>query len=364
MATILVVDDRREHRKATRLVLERAGHHVIETQDGQEALERARLEKPDLVLSDVLMPGMDGFTLCRRAQEDEALRHVPFVFVTGTFADPSYAQFASELGAVEVLPKPIDSRSLRNAVDRALQRGAAPDATERLKTLDDGAFHARHIGVVTNKLEEKIAELEAANAELRRGELRLRDMLGAVVGTISKMVELRDPYTTGHERRVGDLAIAIGTALGIDTHGLDGLRIGGYLHDVGKIAMPSSILSKPGRLTDVERALIRAHAEIGHEVLSGIDFPWPIAEMTRQHHERLDGSGYPRGLRGDEILLEARILAVADTVEAMTSHRPYRPAVGLALALDEIERGRGVLYDPEVVDACLQLFREGRFAFD
>jgi putative two-component system response regulator len=364
MATILVVDDRREHRKATRLVLERAGHQVIESRDGLEALERARFDKPDLVLSDVLMPGMDGFTLCRRAQEDVSLRHVPFVFMTGTFADPRYAQFASELGAVEVLPKPIDSRSLRSAVDRALQRGPTPDATERLRTLDDGTFHARHIGVVTTKLEEKIAELEAANAELRRGELRLRDMLGAVVGTISKMVELRDPYTTGHERRVGSLAIAIGTSLGYDTHGLDGLRIGGYLHDVGKIAMPSSILSKPGRLTDVERALIRAHSQIGYEILSGIEFPWPIAEMTWQHHERLDGSGYPRGLRGDEILLDARIIAVADIVEAMTSHRPYRPALGLVQALDEIEEGRGVLYDPQVVDACLQLFREGLFTFD
>ena len=188
-------------------------------------------------------------------------------------------------------------------------------------------------------------------------------MLDAVVGTISKMVELRDPYTTGHERRVGDLASSIGASLGFDDERLDGLRIGGYLHDVGKIAMPSSILSKPGRLSDVERALIRAHAEIGFEILSGIEFPWPIAEMARQHHERIDGSGYPRGLRGEDTLLEARILAVADTVEAMTSHRPYRPAVGLALALYEIERGRGVLYDADVVDACLQLFRERRFTF-
>ena len=363
MATILVVDDRREHRKATRQVLERAGHRVVETADGQEALERARAEAPDLVLSDVMMPGMDGVTLCRRVQEDPALRRIPFVFVTGTFADPQYKQFAAELGAVAVLSKPVDAQSLRDAVDAALERGASTDATLRLAALDEDAFHARHIDVVNSKLVEKIAELEAANARLRGSEVRLRDMLDAVVQTISKMVEVRDPYTTGHERRVGDLATAIGQSLGFDGERLDGLRIGGYLHDVGKVAMPSEILSKPGRLSDVERALIRAHAQIGYDILSGIDFPWRIADMAWQHHERLDGSGYPRGLRGTEILLEARILAVADTVEAMTSHRPYRPAVGLALALEEIERGRGILYDAPAVDVCLRLLRDGRFEF-
>lgn len=188
-------------------------------------------------------------------------------------------------------------------------------------------------------------------------------MPGAVVETISKVVELRDPYTTGHERRVGDLATAIGEALGCEADMLDGLRIGGYLHDVGKIAMPAEILSKPGQLSEGEQTFIRAHAQIGHGILSGIDFPWPIAEMAWQHHERLDGSGYPRGLRGDDVLPEARILAVADTVEAMTSHRPYRPAVGLDAALAQIAQGRGVEYDATVVDACLALFREGRFQF-
>jgi CheY-like chemotaxis protein len=143
MATILVVDDRREHRKATRQVLERAGHRVIETDGGQAALDRARIERPDLVLSDVLMPGMDGFTLCRRAQEDADLRHVPFVFMSGTFSDPRYEQCAAELGAVAVLPKPLDAISLRSAVDRALLRGAATDANGRPESLDEGASNAR-----------------------------------------------------------------------------------------------------------------------------------------------------------------------------------------------------------------------------
>ena len=162
---------------------------------------------------------------------------------------------------------------------------------------------------------------------------------------------------------MSDLAVAIAGALGYDSERLDGLRIAGCLHDVGKIAVPSEILTKPGRLSDTEFTLIQAHAQIGYDILSGIEFPTQVAEMTRQHHERLDGSGYPRGLVGDEILPEARILAVADVVEAMSSHRPYRPSRGLEQALAEIEQGRGRIYDPEAVDVCLRLFREDGFCF-
>jgi putative nucleotidyltransferase with HDIG domain len=175
------------------------------------------------------------------------------------------------------------------------------------------------------------------------------------------MIEYRDPYTTGHEKRVGDVAAAIGRSMGFEESRINGLRIAGYLHDVGKIAIPAEILTKPGRLRAIERTLIQAHAEIGFDILSGIDFPWEIAEMVHQHHERLDGSGYPRGLRGDQILLEARILAVADVAEAMTSHRPYRPARGPELALEELRRGCGEVYDTCAVEACIRLFEEGRF---
>jgi len=363
MATILVVDDRAEHRRLMRRVLERDGHRVFDTTDGAEALALARVESLDLVLSDVLMPGMDGFTLCRRLQADPKLRHVPFIFVTGTFGDEKYRAFARELGASRILNKPFDTQSLRNVVNEVLDDSRS-DATMRFASLDDSAFHARHVEAVNLKLAEKVGELEAANERLRDSEAHAQALLGSVVETITKMVEYRDPYTTGHERRVGDLATAMGRVLGLDGRELDGLRIGGYLHDVGKIALPTEILAKPGRLTAVEFSLIKAHSQIGHDILAGIDFPWQVAQMALQHHERLDGSGYPRGLRGEGILREARILAVADTVEAMTSHRPYRPAVGLAMALDEIERGRGRLYDADAVDTCLQLFREEHFRFE
>lgn len=363
MATILVVDDRAEHRRLMRRVLERDGHRVVDTADGSEALTLARTELPDLVLSDILMPGMDGFTLCRRLQADPDLRHVPFIFVTGTFGDDKYQQFAKEVGASRILNKPFDTQALRTAVSEVLD-DFKPDATMRFARLDDSSFYERHAEAVNLKLAEKVGELEAANERLRASESRAQSMLTGVVQTITKMVEYRDPYTTGHEQRVGNLATAIGRALGMDGPELDGLRIGGYLHDVGKIALPTEILAKPGKLTAVEFSLIKAHSQIGHEILSGIDFPWQIAQMALQHHERLDGSGYPGGLRGDAILKEARIIAVADTVEAMTSHRPYRPAIGQEKALQEIASGRGRLYDADAVDACLVLFRDGQFRFE
>ena len=298
-----------------------------------------------------------------KLQEDVALRHVPFVFVTATYGEQRYQEFASEVGAARVLLKPFDAQALRDVVRDALKQGAPVDVTQRLERLNESDFHERHAQAVNWKLDEKVNELESANASLRASEARTQTLLRAVVQTISKMVESRDPYTTGHELRVGELAVAIGRSLGYSNDRLDGLRMAGYLHDVGKIAVPSDILTKPGRLTETELALIQTHAQIGYDILAGIDFPTQVAEVTRQHHERLDGSGYPRGLAGDEILADARILAVADVVEAMMSHRPYRPSLGLEQALAEIEQGRGRLYDPAPVDACLRLFREEGFHF-
>jgi PAS domain S-box-containing protein len=187
---------------------------------------------------------------------------------------------------------------------------------------------------------------------------RLERSIMSTVQAISHMVDLRDPYTSGHERRVGELAAAIGTELGLTEHQVTGLRVAGGVHDVGKIAVPAEILSKPTRLSSAEFAIVKTHAQQGYEILKDIDFPWPVAETVWQHHERLDGSGYPRGLRGDEISLEARIMAVADVVESMSTHRPYRPALGVEAAVAELESKAGSLYDPVVVAACVRLFHQ------
>ena len=199
---------------------------------------------------------------------------------------------------------------------------------------------------------------------VRQEHEKLQQTMEGVVHAMSLTVEARDPYTAGHQRRVADLACAIATEMGFPEWQIEGLRITGLLHDVGKLVVPAEILSKPGRISQYEFSIIKTHPEVAHEILKGIEFPWPVTETILQHHERLDGSGYPAGLSGDDINLEARVLTVADVVEAMSSHRPYRPALGVDKALEEISKGRGVLYDATVVDACLKLFRAGNFDFE
>jgi PAS domain S-box-containing protein/putative nucleotidyltransferase with HDIG domain len=185
--------------------------------------------------------------------------------------------------------------------------------------------------------------------------------LNNTISAIASMVEQRDPYTAGHQRRVANLAVAIATDMGLSADQIIGLRMACVVHDIGKIHIPAEILSKPALLSEAEYEIIKTHPKAGWEVLKNIDFPWPIAEMVYQHHERLDGSGYPRGLKDNEILLESRILMVADVVDAMSSHRPYRPALGILQALQEIMQHKGTLYDERVVDACVKLFIEKKF---
>ncbi len=209
---------------------------------------------------------------------------------------------------------------------------------------------------------QDISERKRAEDEIRRYVAQLEQAMQSTINVVATIGELRDPYTHGHERRVGEIAAAIGTEMGLDQNQVEGIRIAGYMHDVGKIAVPAEILAKPARLSKAEFELVKDHAQQSYEILKTVPFPWPVAETAWQHHERLDGSGYPRGLKGEEIVLEARVLAVADTVEAMSSHRPYRPGLGLEKALAEIEKGGGKIFDPRVVDACLRLFREKRFA--
>jgi len=216
--------------------------------------------------------------------------------------------------------------------------------------------HPAIIGLVQDISDKKRHEESILNYVAQ-----LKATFMSTVQLATSLSEMRDPYTAGHERRVSDIAVAIATEMGLDEQRIEGIRVAGFLHDIGKISIPAEILVKPGRLTPTEYALVQGHAQASYDVLKHVAFPWPVATVALQHHERMDGSGYPNGLKGDELLLESRIMAVADVVEAMASHRPYRAGLGIEKALAEIERGRGTAYDPAVVDTCLSMFREHRF---
>lgn len=207
------------------------------------------------------------------------------------------------------------------------------------------------------------ASYQQALVENQKHQQAIVALLERSIEVLAYTVEIRDPYTAGHEKRVADLSVAIAKAMGIDDDRIHGIRLAATVHDIGKIQVPAEILVKPGRLTEIEMKLVREHAVVGYNILKQTEYPWPVAEAVWQHHERLDGSGYPQGLTGDEILLEARIIAVADVVEAMSSHRPYRPSLGLAAAMDEVRRLSPGQLDKTVVDACVELFESGAFEF-
>jgi putative nucleotidyltransferase with HDIG domain len=203
-----------------------------------------------------------------------------------------------------------------------------------------------------------ITDRKRKEEELRQTLESLRKAVGTTIQVMVSAVETRDPYTAGHQIRSAGLASAIATEMGLPQDQIEGIRMAGSIHDIGKLSVPAEILSKPTKLSDIQFSLIKEHARQGYEILKDVESPWPLAEIIHQHHERMDGSGYPRNLKGDDILIEARILAVSDVVESMASHRPYRPALGLDAALAEIENNQGKLYDADVVHACLILFRE------
>jgi putative nucleotidyltransferase with HDIG domain len=197
-----------------------------------------------------------------------------------------------------------------------------------------------------------------AESDLKNSLEKMQRTLAGTVSALASTVATRDPYTASHQRGVAALAAALAREMGCSPETVEGMRVTGSLHDIGKIAIPAEILSKPGKINAMEFNLIKGHAQIGHDILKAIEFPWPVAQTVLQHHERLDGSGYPMGIKNGEIIPEARILMVADVVEAMGSHRPYRAALGLEVALEEIVRHKGTLFDPGVVEACVRLFTE------
>ncbi|NGY06382.1 PAS domain S-box protein [Solimonas terrae] len=251
-------------------------------------------------------------------------------------------------------------------IDPLLQDGVPKERMEQLRGVGQACFETRHRRKdgTTFPVEVNIKRVDLGRSYLVSSardisdRRQLESAMEATIRALSNALEARDPYTAGHQQRVAQLARAIAVELGCSDDSMRGLSLAATVHDIGKIAVPAEILARPGRLTKPEFDLIKCHAQTGYEILKDVAFPWPIAEIVHQHHERYDGSGYPGGLKGEQILREARILVVADVIEAMSAHRPYRAALGLEAALQEIERGRGSAFDPEVVDAAVRLFRD------
>ncbi len=323
LPAVLVVDDDDQYRKILLnylKVIRCAGRGAA---NAPEALKILAQERIDLVVSDLKMEGMDGMELLQAAHQ--TYPQVPFIMMTGYSPEYSYEAIINA-GASDFIAKPFSLGELKAKICRIQQ-------------------------------EKDLLQ------QLQHSLTRVKKLFENTVGALASTLEQRDPYTAGHQNRVGDLACAIAREMGLPEERVEALRLAAFVHDIGKVGIPAELLAKPGKLTPVEMSLIKVHCRVGFDILKTVEFPWPLAEMVLQHHERVNGSGYPLGLKGPMIRLEARILAVADVVEAMCSHRPYRPALELSATLEEISKNRGVLYDGEVVDACLRLFREKGFTF-
>lgn len=348
---ILVVDDNRLNRMKLAHSLRQEGYTSDMAEDGRQALEMLRVQPFDLVLLDIMMPEMDGYAVLEEMKHDRVLRDIPVIVISALEELESVVK-GIVMGAEDYLPKAFDPVILKARIGASLEK-------KRLR--DQEATYRQQIEEYNRRLESRVQEQVEQLLETHE---QLRKALDGVVLALSSALERRDPYTAGHQQRVCQLACAIAKEMMLPDNQIEGIRIASILHDIGKISVPAEILSKPGALNAEEFNLIKLHAKTGYEILKGIEFPWPVAQIVNQHQEKIDGSGYPLKLSGEEILLEARIIEVADVVEAMSSHRPYRPSLGMDKALHEIKTKKGICYDPGVVDACLKLFTEKNFSFD
>jgi putative two-component system response regulator len=326
---IMVVDDEDLVRDMILQGVKQAGYRCIAAGSSHEALSLMKKNQIDIVIADINMPGINGIELTKRIKENFDSN---IIVMTGFAKDFSYEDVIAQ-GASDFIQKPVTLEELELRLHRILKE--------------------RVVLAARNNAEE----------ENRKALQKLRRTITGTIYAMAMTVEIRDPYTAGHQRRVASLSRAIGKELCLSPLQIEGLGMAGVIHDIGKITIPSEILSKPGNLNKLEYEMMKTHPQVGYDILRSIEFPWPLAEITLQHHERLDGSGYPKGLKENEIIFEAKILSVADVVEAMASHRPYRAARGIEFALNEVSKRRGIAFDPQVIDACLYLFNKKGYKF-
>ncbi|MBN1383515.1 MAG: response regulator [Elusimicrobia bacterium] len=492
---VLIVDDNPESLYLLNTLLTRSGYTTVSAEDGVEALGKLKKKKIDIIISDILMPKMDGFQLCRACKKDDKLKKIPFLFYTATYRRKQDEEFGLSLGAEKFIIKPQEPDVLLKILgDFVMEHKKKKPKRSLIEPISEDLYLAEHKRRIIKKLGDKIISLDKEIAirkktedelyirikelnylysmvnlmikpsiqmekifeetvkhisdgmqdpeltcsriifnkkeyktknfketkwksyqdilvrgkkkgvvevyylkkrlknskdqffkeekkiidgvskitsayierklteeELRESYQKIKTTLSGAIKTLANIVEVRDPYTSGHQKRVAMLATAIAEKLGLDKDEIEAINTTALIHDVGKIQVPTSILSKPGKLSDVEFKMVKIHSRVGYDILKDIEFPYPVAKIVAQHHERLDGSGYPEGLRSKDITMEAKIIAVADAMEAMISHRPYRPALGIDKAIEEITREKGKLYDSKIVDICITLLKKKSF---
>ena len=346
-ARILVVDDEKSIRLTLTEFLRRAGYEAEGAEDAPAALRLLESMKPDVVVTDVILPGMNGIELMREIHA--AAPEVKLIVMTG---EPTAETAADALraDAVDYLMKPVSRHALFSAVASAV----------KIKSLED---QRNRLELANRQYAERLEALVDERAEaLQLANQRLHSIMEQALGTMVAVMERRDPDASGHEERTAELARRMARKMQLSMGSTRCLFLAGIVHDIGKAHIPPEILAKPGPLTEREFEIVKQHPATAHRLLRRIDFEWPVAEVVHQHHERLDGSGYPQGLKNDEILIESAIMGVADVVVAMTSRRAYRPAHSLEAALEEIQTKRGILYHPQAADACRALFESGEFS--
>ena len=327
---LLILEDNPDDAELMVLELEKEGYIVAwEIVETEEDFKKSLQRPLDLILADYKLPSMNALDALEIVKKIAPL--VPLVVISGTIGE-EFAVECIKAGATDYVLK-----------DKLFRLGPVVK-----RALKESKEYRKHMQV---------------DIKLRKSYQKLQSTMQDIIRTIAKMVEIKDPYTAGHQYRVSQLATLIAKELKFTTESLEGIRVAALVHDIGKISIPAEILSKPSKLNQIEYSLIKDHCKIGYDILKNINFPWPVAKIILQHHERINGSGYPQGLTDDEILLEAKIMGVADVVEAMSSYRPYRPALGIDEALKEISQKKGIFYENEVVNICLKLFREKNFSF-
>ncbi len=424
---VLIVEDSHTQALKLQMLLEQQGYRVTTAVNGEEGLDMAHKLKPDIIISDVQMPRMRGDEMCEAIKKDKALRHIPVILLTtlndaediitglkvgaDTYVTKPYngyfllnkvdshlsspvrpegpiieeAQtfvFKGKQHSIILRPAQMLTLLLSIYEDSVLKNYELMETEKALdevnkdlkKRIMEKTVAEKALGELTDQLEDEVAERtaglrkeiavrEAAEEESLLLVQKIQKAMKDTATPIAALLKIRDPSTSIHQEKVCQLAVAIAKQMGLHGKDMDGLIMASRIHDLGMIGIPLEVLNKPMVFTPAEFSLVQTHAQVGYDIMSPVAFPWAIADIILQHHERLDGSGYPRGLSGNSILLEARILSVADVVEAMVSDRPHRRALGVDAAMNEITQGKDILYDTHVVDACVEIVTRKNFQF-